>query len=93
MVIEENKLGAIAAITNCILDGSSFIGLHESAGMGILCSAEKCKIQLSGMKADAFILVKSGGAAAGNEFDSVSGASVSSSTIVNAVNAALDFWN
>ena len=44
------------------------------------------------MKTDRFILNKAGGSTADNEIDSVSGASVSSGAIVNAVNAALDFY-
>jgi Na+-translocating ferredoxin:NAD+ oxidoreductase RnfG subunit len=37
-------------------------------------------------------LNKSGGSTADNEIDSVSGASTSSGAVVNAVNAALDFF-
>ena len=43
------------------------------------------------MKVDKFILNKAGGSTADNEIDSVSGASVTSGAVVNAVNAALDF--
>lgn len=73
--------------------GISFTDLHESAGMGMLCGEDKFKSQFAGVKTDAFVLLKSGGATADNEVDSVSGASISSSAVVNAVNAALDFWN
>lgn len=75
------------------VNGISFTDLHESAGMGMLCGEEKFKSQFAGVKVDSFILLKSGGATADNEIDSVSGASISSSAVVNAVNAALDFWN
>lgn len=75
------------------LNGISFTDLHESAGMGMLCGEDKFKGQFAGVKVDSFVLLKSGGASADNEIDSVSGASVSSSAVVNAVNAALDFWN
>lgn len=75
------------------LNGISFTDLHESAGMGMLCGEDKFKSQFAGVKVDSFVLLKSGGASADNEIDSVSGASVSSSAVVNAVNAALDFWN
>lgn len=75
------------------LNGISFTDLHESAGMGMLCGEDKFKGQFAGVKVDSFVLLKSGGASADNEIDSVSGASISSSAVVNAVNAALDFWN
>ena len=75
------------------VNGISFTELHESPGMGMLCGEEKFKSQFAGVKTDAFVLFKSGGASADNEIDSVSGASISSGAVVNAVNAALDFWN
>ncbi len=75
------------------VNGIAFTDLHESAGMGMLCGEDKFKSQFAGAKVDSFVLLKSGGATADNEIDSVSGASVSSSAVVNAVNAALDFWN
>lgn len=75
------------------INGISFTDIHESAGMGMVCNEDKFKSQFAGVKVDSFVLLKSGGAAADNEIDSVSGASVSSGAVVNAVNAALDFWN
>ena len=75
------------------LNGIAFTELHDSAGMGMLCGEDKFKSQFSNVHVDAFVLLKSGGASADNEIDSVSGASISSGAVVNAVNAALDFWN
>ena len=42
------------------------------------------------MKVSKFTLNKSGGSTADDQIDSVSGASVTSGAVVNAVNAALD---
>lgn len=75
------------------LNGISFTELHESAGMGMLCGEDKFKSQFAGVKVEKFTLNKAGGSTAEDEIDSVSGASVSSGAVVNAVNAALDFWN
>jgi RnfABCDGE-type electron transport complex G subunit len=72
--------------------GISFTELHETAGMGMKCDESEFKDQFNGVNTDKFILNKSGGATADNEINSVSGASVSSGAVVNAVNAALDFY-
>lgn len=72
--------------------GIAFTELTETAGMGMLCAEDAFKGQFAGVKTDAFILNKNGGSTADNEIDSVSGASTSSGAVVNAVNAALDFY-
>lgn len=72
--------------------GISFTELNETAGLGSLCGEDEFKSQFAGVATDKFILNKSGGSTAENEIDSVSGASVSSGAVVNAVNAALDFF-
>ncbi len=74
------------------MNGISFTELHETAGLGMLCGEDEFRSQFSGVKVDKFILNKAGGSTADNEIDSVSGASTSSGAIVNAVNAALDFY-
>ena len=70
--------------------GISFTELHDTAGMGMKCGDPEFKDQFNGVKTDKFILNKAGGSTADNEIDSVSGASISSGAVVNAVNAALD---
>ena len=59
--------------------------------MGMRCGDPEFKDQFAGVKVSKFILNKSGGSTADDEIDSVSGASVTSGAVVNAVNAALDF--
>lgn len=70
----------------------AFTELKETAGMGMLCGEDSFKDQFAKVKTDRFILNKAGGSSAENEIDSVSGASTSSGAVVNAVNAALDFF-
>lgn len=72
--------------------GIAFTELNETAGMGSLCGEDAFKSQFVGVNTDRFILNKTGGSTAENEIDSVSGASTSSGAVVNAVNAALDFY-
>ncbi|MDO4649641.1 MAG: electron transport complex subunit RsxE, partial [Eubacteriales bacterium] len=72
--------------------GIAFTELNETAGMGMRADEEEFKSQFNGKKADAFVLNKQGNSSADNEIDSVSGASVTSSAVVNAVNTALAFY-
>lgn len=74
------------------VNGISFTELNETAGMGMLCGEEPFKSQFAGVNTERFVLNKGGGSTAENEIDSVSGASVSSGAVVNAVNAALAFY-
>lgn len=74
------------------VNGISFTELHETAGLGMLCGEDSFKSQFSGVLTDRFVLNKASGSTADNEIDSVSGASTTSGAVVNAVNAALDFY-
>lgn len=73
------------------VSGIAFTELNETPGLGSLCGEEPFMSQFAGVNTDRFVLNKAGGATADNEIDSVSGASISSGAVVNAVNAALDF--
>ena len=70
--------------------GISFTELHDTAGMGMRCGDPEFKDQFNNVKVSKFTLNKSGGSTADDQIDSVSGASVTSGAVVNAVNAALD---
>jgi RnfABCDGE-type electron transport complex G subunit len=74
------------------LNGISFTELNETAGMGMRCDEAEFKDQFNGVNVEKFTLNKAGGSTADDEIDSVSGASISSGAVVNAVNAALDFF-
>lgn len=74
------------------VNGISFTELNETAGMGMLCGEEAFKGQFSGVKTEQFTLNKSGSSTADNDINSVSGASISSGAVVNAVNTALAFY-
>ena len=71
--------------------GISFTELNETAGMGMRCDEPAFKDQFAGVNVERFTLNKAGGSTADDEIDSVSGASISSGAVVNAVNAALAF--
>ncbi|MBR3366371.1 MAG: RnfABCDGE type electron transport complex subunit G [Lachnospiraceae bacterium] len=75
------------------ITGIAFTELHETAGMGMRVDEEEFKGQFAGRAVDGFTLNKSGGASSDSEINSVSGASITSGAVVNAVNAGLDFFN
>ena len=65
--------------------GIYFTELNETPGKGSLCDEPEFKDQFAGVQTDAFSV--------GGNLDGVSGATISSKSVVNAVNAALDFCN
>ena len=73
------------------LTSVSFTELKETPGKGMLCDEPAFKDQFVGRNVPAFKLLKDGGSEAPDEIDGVSGATISSKAVVNAVNAALDF--
>ena len=87
--------GGLTLVVGIREDGTvnsiSFTELHDTAGMGMKCGDPEFKDQFNNVKVSQFTLNKAGGSTAENEIDSVSGASVTSGAVVNAVNAALDF--
>lgn len=72
--------------------GISFTTINETPGMGMVCDTDAWKGQFADRAVESFTLLKGGGASADNEINSVTGASTTSGAVVNAVNAALDFY-
>ncbi len=87
--------GGLTLVVGITQDGTvkgiSFTELHDTAGMGMKCGDPEFKDQFNDVKTGKFTLNKAGGSTAEDEIDSVSGASITSGAVVNAVNAALDF--
>lgn len=73
--------------------GLAFTELNETPGMGMRVDEPDWKAQFEGKNVSSFALIKSGAASAENEIDTVSGASTTSGAVVNAVNAAVDFFH
>ena len=74
------------------VSGIAFTELNETPGMGMRVDEDEFKGQFVGRSVPKFTLNKTGGSTAEEEIDSVSGASTTSGAVVNAVNAALDFY-
>ena len=75
------------------VNGIAFTELNETPGMGMRCGDAQFKDQFAGRSVEAFVLNKAGGSTSQEQIDTVSGASTTSGAVVNAVNAALDFYN
>ena len=71
----------------------SFTELHETPGKGMLAADPLFKDQFNNRSATSFKLITSGSSSADNEIEVISGATITSKAIVNAVNAALDFFH
>lgn len=71
--------------------GIAFTELNETPGMGSLCGEPEFKDQFLNVNTERFSL--SGSETGAAQIDSVTGATKSSSAVVNAVNAALDFFH
>lgn len=86
--VEGNITLTLGLSADGTITGISFTELNETPGMGSLCGEPAFKDQFLGVKTDRFTL--NGG---NSPIDSVTGATKSSSAVVNAVNAALDFFH
>ena len=74
-----------------MMQGISFTELSETPGMGMRADEDLFKNQFSSRTTYPFKLTKSS-EAADNEISAISGATITSSAVVNAVNAASDFY-
>lgn len=69
--------------------GLNFTELHETAGMGMRCAEAEFTSQFENVQVGAFTLSKGSASDEPGTIDAVSGATVSSTAVVEAVNAAL----
>lgn len=75
------------------VNGIAFTELHETPGMGMRVDEDEFKAQFAGRSVAAFALNKAGGSTEPEQIDTISGASTTSGAVVNAVNAAMDFFD
>ena len=76
--------------TGGVCTGLEFLSINETPGMGMRANEPAFKNLFVGKKADSFVVVKSG-AAAENEIDCISGATITSEAVVKGVNAGICF--
>jgi RnfABCDGE-type electron transport complex D subunit/RnfABCDGE-type electron transport complex G subunit len=83
---------AVGILPDGTLTGIHFTQLSETAGMGMRCSEPEFMIQFENVNVPAFTLNKSGTSTQEDVIDSVSGATITSGAVVDAVNAALQYF-
>ena len=76
---------SIGVNTEGVINGISFTELHETPGKGMLCGEPAFMDQFAGKVADKLML--------GEDVDGITGVTITSKAVVNAVNAGLDFIN
>lgn len=74
------------------ITGVGFLALSETPGLGMNAENPEFKDQFKGKKVESFNVTKSG-ATADNDIDAMSGATITSTAVTNAVNAAVYFAN
>lgn len=72
------------------MTGLSVLTHSETAGLGANCTTESFQSQFVGLKGPEIAYSKEG-ASADNEFDAISGATITSKALAKAVNAGLGF--
>ena len=71
-------------------NGISFLSLSETAGLGMQADTDEFKSQFAGKNVTQFKYTKSG-AASDEEIDALSGATITTNAVTNAVNAGLSY--
>ena len=70
------------------LNGISFLTIEETTGLGMEAKKPSFYTQFSGKKVEQFVYTKSG-ASESYEIDALSGATITTNAVTNAVNAGL----
>lgn len=73
-----------------LVNGIEFLTIAETAGLGDKAKDPKFMEQYAGKQVESFSVTKAG-ASADNEIDAISGATITSNAVTNAVNAAIYF--
>ena len=81
---------ALGITSDGTVNGISFLSLSETAGLGMEADTDAFKSQFAGKNVTEFKYTKSG-AASDNEIDALSGATITTNAVTNAVNAGLAY--
>lgn len=94
LTTQEGYKGGISITLGYSLDGivkgMEVVTINETAGLGAKAAEDSFKNQFINKKVDKFEYTKTG-AAADNQIDAISGATITSSAVVNEVNAGICF--
>ena len=73
------------------VNGISFLSISETAGLGMKAKEAAFYEQFAGKKVEQFVYTKSG-ASAENEIDALTGATITTNAVTNAVNAGICYF-
>lgn len=82
---------AVGITKDAVLKGVDIVSNSETAGLGSKCTEPEFKSQFAGKPAGALEYTKTG-AAADNQIDAISGATITTNAVTEAVNAAIIFY-
>lgn len=74
------------------MNGYSITDIHETAGMGMKATQPKFMDEFKGIKAEKYEVVK-GSSAGDGQIESISGATITSRAVTNAVNAGFEYYD
>ncbi|MCC8028605.1 MAG: RnfABCDGE type electron transport complex subunit G [Lachnospiraceae bacterium] len=74
-----------------IVNGYSITEINDTAGLGMKAKEESFSSQYAGKQVEAFVVTKTG-ATSDEEIDAISGATITSNAVTNAVNAGLVYY-
>ena len=74
-----------------LVNGYSITEINDTAGLGMKAREEAFSSQYAGKQVESFTVTKTG-ATSENEIDAISGATISSTAVTNAVNSALVYF-
>ena len=72
--------------------GIEMLSISETAGLGMNADTPEFKAQYADKSVEEFVVTKAG-ATADNEIDAISGATITSNAVTNAVNSAMEYFN
>lgn len=72
--------------------GIEMLSIAETAGLGMNANTPEFKAQYADVLTEGFVVTKTG-AVADNEIDAISGATITSNAVTNAVNSAITYFN
>lgn len=95
VVTSEGYGGDITFTMGMLRDGTvtgiEMLSISETAGLGMKAAEDDFKSQYAGKKVDKFEYTKSG-AAAENQIDAISGATITTNAVTNGVNAGIEYF-
>lgn len=83
---------SVGVASDGTVTGVEILSIGETAGLGMNADTPEFKAQYAGKAVESFVVTKTG-AAADNEIDAISGATITTNAVTNAVNSAIVYFN